>query len=455
MSIDDSLVPIILSPYFKEISQLNEELRNKETQIEFYSLKAKKLNQELDEKREILEKEERELSLQFISTVESEDFFKNPSDENVEVINEIKRKKNKFNADKGNYIRKKAQIDRREKDLAQKVSQLPPEKKELYDIICKLILQGDDNVILDDEEAKIIKNNQGLVRVISSKCSRIKGSDSDISPEKSPENSTDKSRKNSNNNIAIGKGNDQNFTITSIKNSNRNSNRNSLKNQVKKPSNYSTRSNKNNISNSSRDDSRKKGNNKETPKVIRSARRNDSRKKSHDGLMIKTKSRGSFANPNRMLTPKLNDTSSVNTSDINSPGKKSCMTVCGTSVYDKIPFTNKSFYLLRNANIAKTFKNPNEINQDDLGGEHCCERLLRNYQNEIRSTSHSPFRRNDQSKARSQSYGSYVDNLRKERQYKKFESMPKIKVRGKVVNQTVIGQATNTENGIIESYINN
>lgn len=122
------------------------------------------------------------------------------------------------------------------------------------------------------------------------------------------------------------------------------------------------------------------------------------------------------------------------------------------SMVDNIGNTNKSFYLYRNARIEKSLRHNTEISQDDLGGEYCCYRLLRNYRNDIRNSS-LEFLRNTKARSKSSCHNSsYVEDksLVKERLETRMSNTPKIVVGGRLVSQSLIGQATNTENGVIE-----
>ena len=127
-------------------------------------------------KRKELDEEELELSKQFISTVESEEFFKNPNEDNKTLVEEAKKHKEIFNKRKGQALLHKKKIEVKQKELDDKVNLLSQDKKELYEVICNLILGKKDNSNGENQEEKnkMIKNNQGLIRVISSKCDKLK-----------------------------------------------------------------------------------------------------------------------------------------------------------------------------------------------------------------------------------------------------------------------------------------
>ena len=101
---------------------------------------------------------------------------------------------------------------------------------------------------------------------------------------------------------------------------------------------------------------------------------------------------------------------------------------------------------------TEAMRHNTEISQDDIGGENCCYRLLRNYQNDIRNTS-VEFLRNTKARSRSSCHNkSYIGDRSyiRERFEQKMENTPKIYIKGRYVKQNLIGQATDTENGIIE-----
>ena len=101
----------LLSPYFKEIYTLNEEVQKHESLLEVYSQKYKEMNKEYEDKKKELDKEEIEISKQFISTVESEDFFKDPSEDIKEIVDEAKGHKDILNKKKGRALLHKQKIE--------------------------------------------------------------------------------------------------------------------------------------------------------------------------------------------------------------------------------------------------------------------------------------------------------------------------------------------------------
>ena len=505
----------VLSPYFTEILSLNEELKKHETMLELYGMKYKKINQDYEIKRKELDEEELELSKQFISTVESEEFFKNPNEDNKTLVEEAKKHKEIFNKRKGQALLHKKKIEVKQKELDDKVNLLSQDKKELYEVICNLILGKKDNSNGENQEEKnkMIKNNQGLIRVISSKCDKLKKvknfeeiENNRLSKVSIPNLKIINEKGSSNNLSSLSNtrrsnqtiGNKTHHTIThrsnnSIEKKSITPNQRKKKATIEKKEQSTEKKSKkksdDNIKNLNINELEKennKNNHNNIKKVKKSPNRNKSTKSEHfSNKSNSCESKGSKPeysskqSKGKQSKPKYNPKdkpykkppnisiyshnsdfscssipSKINTSlpNMNHSVSPNRSITTLNSMVDNIGNTNKSFYLYRNARIEKSLRHNTEISQDDLGGEYCCYRLLRNYRNDIRNSS-LEFLRNTKARSKSSCHNSsYVEDksLVKERLETRMSNTPKIVVGGRLVSQSLIGQATNTENGVIE-----
>lgn len=460
MSIEQLNVSEILKPYFSEISSLNESLKQHENILDYYTIKSKKVNEEIDNQLSQLNQEEIELAQKFINCVENEDFYLNPSDEHKELINDAKKQKDVYNKKKEHYLLQMKQIETKEKALEEKVKQLDNEKQELYKIICDLILNEGNNIHKNSnkKEEELIQNNQGIIKVIKAKCSKINNK-SDINGNASKKG-TKRTRSFSNSNkVPL-----SNNKAKSSKRKNGNSigkdtkkrhhNISQSPNKTYQVSNFSISSSQIAITSKNKDHLNKSNNTKSSSK---SKQTPISNKKRFSSLSSKKpKKNNSYTN----MPIHLTNQSNVNNHNVSS-------IIEGNSACDNIKNTNKSFFLLRNARLEKSLRHCSDVSQEDLGGEYCCYKLLRNYKKDLKCSgelsddSHylNKSSSNQYSKAKSVSKGRSNCNrnfnnedksLIRERIENKLSNTPKLCIRGKYVNQNLIGQATDTENGILE-----
>lgn len=514
----------LLSPYFKEIYTLNEEVQKHESLLEVYSQKYKEMNKEYEDKKKELDKEEIEISKQFISTVESEDFFKDPSEDIKEIVDEAKGHKDILNKKKGRALLHKQKIEKTQKELDDKVNSMNEEQKELYEVICNLIL-GKKNETKENA-MDIIKNNQGMIRLISSKCSKIKKG---VEDEDKIENvskitvpnlnivnltSARKSNRGSMSSLRGKKSTSVEKKKSSVnkddKEERKQKEKEALMEKEKAIEMNKEKIKQERLKEKERKEIREKERQKERDRILKMREKDEQRikeiemqkeaerklksnkpqslEKQHNNTLVATKSKkikptksssslsnNSSNNHPTNIKPRYTQYQNTHTkeekkipnisvhthfsnhscSSISRPlnisvsPNRSIATV--SSVYD-VGNTNKSFYLLRNARIEKAMRHNTEISQDDIGGENCCYRLLRNYQNDIRNTS-VEFLRNTKARSRSSCHNkSYIGDRSyiRERFEQKMENTPKIYIKGRYVKQNLIGQATDTENGIIE-----
>lgn len=499
----------MLSPYFTELLSLNEELQKHETVLELYGMKYEKINQDYEKKRKELDDEELELSKQFISTVESEEFFKNPNEENKTLVEEAKKHKEIFNKKKGQALLHKKKIEVKQKELDDKVNLLSKDKKELYEVICNLILGKTDNSYGENQEEKnkLIKNNQGLIRVISSKCDKLKKvknfdeiENNKLSKVNIPNLKIINEKGTNNNLLSLSNTRRTNQTIGNKPQTHRSTN-NSIEKKNISPTQRKKKTSEKKEQPTEKKPKKKLENDienlnineieKENKKIshntnnIKKLKKSPNRNKITKGDLFSNKSnscesKGSIPDySSKQSKPKYNPRdkhykkptnisiyshnsdfscssvpSKINTSlpNINHSVSPNRSVTTLNSMVDNIGNTNKSFYLYRNARIEKSLRHNTEISQDDLGGEYCCYRLLRNYRNDIRNSS-LEFLRNTKARSKSSCHNSsYVEDksLVKERLETRMSNTPKIVVGGRLVSQSLIGQATNTENGVIE-----
>lgn len=448
-------VNAILKPYFSEISSLNQSLKQHENMVDYYTLKTKMINDEIDNQLKQLNQEEIELSQKFITCVENEEFYIHPTEENVDLINNAKQYKDIYNKKKEQYITQMKQIENKEKALNDKLSQLDSEKQELYKNICDLILNNGKNLQSDNKkEEELINNNQGIIKVIKAKCSQIKNKNN------TKETKRTRSFSNSNNN----NNNNKQRKGSSV---------NKNKNNKKRHYNISSSPNKtyNNASNYSISSSQIALNTKHKNNL-----HNNTSSNNHNGSNSKNKMNGNRKRFNSSLTttkPKKNNSYSnipihlTNQSNVHNNNNNVSSIVIKNNACDNIKNTNKSFFLLKNARLEKSLQHSSNImSQEDLGGEYCCYKLLRNYKNDLKNVedlsddSHYLNKSSSNQYSKPRSVSRYKNNcnrsftnedksLRRERLEYKLSNTPKLCVRGKYVNQNLIGQATDTENGIL------
>ena len=449
-------VSAILKPYFSEISSLNESLKQHENMVDYYTLKSKMINDEIDNQLKQLNQEEIELSQKFITCVENEEFFIHPTEENVELINNAKQYKDVYNKKKEHYITQMKQIENKEKALNDKLNRLDSEKQELYKIICDLILNNGKNLQSDNKkEEELINNNQGIIKVIKAKCSQIKN--------KSNTKETKRTRSFSNSNNNNNRQHKGNSVNKNTHNKKRHYNISSSPNKTyNNASNYSISSSQIALNTKHKDNVRNNTSNNNHNKSNSKNKMNGHRKRFNSSLSTKPKKNNSYSN----IPIHLTNQSNVHNNNNNNNHNVSSIAIKNNAC-DNIKNTNKSFFLLKNARLEKSLKHSSDImSQEDLGGEYCCYKLLRNYKNDLKNVedlsddSHYLNKSSSNQYSKALSVSRYKNNcnrsftnedksLRRERLEYKLSNTPKLCVRGKYVNQNLIGQATDTENGIL------
>ena len=146
---------LILKKYFSTILNLNKELHNQETLIEFYKIKCNNLNIINEKKKKEIEEKENQLTEIFITMVENENFFITASEiELKDIIEKAKEKKKNYNKKKEDYIKSKKILEQTKNDLNLKIKDLSAKQLESFNLIKDIIL---NNINLEDEDNEIIQ----------------------------------------------------------------------------------------------------------------------------------------------------------------------------------------------------------------------------------------------------------------------------------------------------------
>ncbi len=335
---------LIIKPYFSTILNLNKELHKQETLIEFYKIKCNNLNKMIEKKKKEIEKEEINLTNVFISTVEKEDFFINPTDyELKDIIEKAKIKKKDYEKKKDDYIKIKKTLEQNRNNLNLKMNKLSIEQLELFNLIKDIIL---NNINIDDEnneliqkyDKKIINENKNLIKRINEKCLEYKKNIDSLQKEIN----TKKNRKSLHSNKLRKRSLKTKEKSLSLKNKNFN-----INNEISTNNNY---------------------------KPIKN--------------LDKSKNNSSFSSIpiNNNISSFIEVNNNQNLS-LNLP--LSCR-LTNTNIYNhnnsdiRIKNLNKSFYLLRNKRIEDDSKYSLNISHDIILYGNLCTRLLNNYKRDLR-----------------------------------------------------------------------
>ncbi len=171
---------LILKKYFSTILNLNKELHNQETLIEFYKIKCNNLNIINEKKKKEIEEKENQLTEIFITMVENENFFINASEiELKDIIEKAKEKKKNYNKKKENYIKSKKILEQTKNDLNLKIKELSAKQLESFNLIKDIILnninlEDEDNEIIQKYDKELIKQNKKLIKDLKEKCLEYK-----------------------------------------------------------------------------------------------------------------------------------------------------------------------------------------------------------------------------------------------------------------------------------------
>ena len=171
---------LILKKYFSTILNLNKELHNQETLIEFYKIKCNNLNIINEKKKKEIEEKENQLTEIFITMVENENFFITASEiELKDIIEKAKEKKKNYNKKKENYIKSKKILEQTKNDLNLKIKDLSAKQLESFNLIKDIILnninlEDEDNEIIQKYDKKLIKQNKKLIKDLKEKCLEYK-----------------------------------------------------------------------------------------------------------------------------------------------------------------------------------------------------------------------------------------------------------------------------------------
>ena len=334
----------ILKPYFSTILNLNKELHKQETLIEFYKIKCNNLNKMIEKKKKEIEKEEINLTNLFISTVEKEDFFINPTDyELKDIIEKAKIKKKDYEKKKDDYIKIKKTLEQNRNNLNLKMNKLSIEQLELFNLIKDIIL---NNINIDDEnneviqkyDKKIINENKNLIKKINQKCLEYKKNIDSLQKEIN----TKKNRKSLHSNKLRKRSLKPKEKSLSLKNTSFN-----INNEISTNYNYKPLKNLDKIKNNSSFSSIPINNNISSFIEVNN----------NQNLSL-----------NLPLSCRLTNTNiyNHNNSDI------------------RIKNLNKSFYLLRNKRIEDDSKYSLNISHDIILYGNLCTKLLNNYKRNLR-----------------------------------------------------------------------
>ena len=171
---------LILKKYFSTILNLNKELHNQETLIEFYKIKCNNLNIINEKKKKEIEEKENQLTEIFITMVENENFFITASEiELKDIIEKAKEKKKNYNKKKEDYIKSKKILEQTKNDLNLKIKDLSAKQLESFNLIKDIILnninlEDEDNEIIQKYDKKLIKQNKKLIKDLKEKCLEYK-----------------------------------------------------------------------------------------------------------------------------------------------------------------------------------------------------------------------------------------------------------------------------------------
>ena len=171
---------LILKKYFSTILNLNKELHNQETLIEFYKIKCNNLNIINEKKKKEIEEKENQLTEIFITMVENENFFINASEiELKDIIEKAKEKKKNYNKKKEDYIKSKKILEQTKNDLNLKIKDLSAKQLESFNLIKDIILnninlEDEDNEIIQKYDKELIKQNKKLIKDLKEKCLEYK-----------------------------------------------------------------------------------------------------------------------------------------------------------------------------------------------------------------------------------------------------------------------------------------
>ena len=166
---------LILKKYFSTILNLNKELHNQETLIEFYKIKCNNLNIINEKKKKEIEEKENQLTEIFITMVENENFFITASEiELKDIIEKAKEKKKNYNKKKEDYIKSKKILEQTKNDLNLKIKDLSAKQLESFNLIKDIILnninlEDEDNEIIQKYDKELIKQNKKLIKDLKEK----------------------------------------------------------------------------------------------------------------------------------------------------------------------------------------------------------------------------------------------------------------------------------------------
>lgn len=152
----------------KQILSLIERMKKQEKIFEFYISTFDKTHEKLESKRAKLEKEELEIISKFLSEIENEDFFKNPSDEVKNKVDISKFSKKKLEFKKKQLLKEEENLKNLNRKLNNKVKALPANKKDLYLALQNQIVVKNEN----NKDKDILQQNPSLTTFIKKICDK-------------------------------------------------------------------------------------------------------------------------------------------------------------------------------------------------------------------------------------------------------------------------------------------
>lgn len=171
---DAKLIPK-LQPYFTKIISLVNDIKEKETTINYYQLKLEKIKDEYSKINLRIDSEENELTTNYISVIENEEFYLNPHDPELKELAERARgKKQKFSEIQQKYEDDKINLAEYEKNFQNDLENLSNDDQKLYLILKEYILHDKDLSkikndldfmgIPENKTKELLKNNKEFLR---------------------------------------------------------------------------------------------------------------------------------------------------------------------------------------------------------------------------------------------------------------------------------------------------